>query len=103
MNHNVGDRSLTIFRTSDGIPPGTIREVNWLGRLHPRIPEFLVPRESACAGFWNSLKVQFMRVKFSPSRNPFGLFRTATATRPRVPGRPLGASVLLHCSFILVV
>ena len=103
MKHNGGDRSLTIFRTSDGIPPGAIREVNWLGRLNPRIPEFLVRRESACSGFWNSLKVLFTRVKFLPSRNHFGLFRTATVTRPRVPGRPLGASVLLHCSFILVV
>jgi hypothetical protein len=103
MKHNSGDRPLTIFRTSDAVPPGGVRELNWIPHLRARTPEFLVGRESAFSGFWHSLRVLFTRAKSSPSRNPVCLFRTATVTRPRVPGRPLGASLALHCFFIIIV
>jgi hypothetical protein len=103
MKPNSGDRSLTIFRTSDAVPPGSVRELNWLPHLQSKTPAFLVPRESALSGFWRSLRVLFTRVRSSPSRSRVSLFRTTTVTRLRVPGRPLAASLALHCSFIIMV
>jgi hypothetical protein len=104
MTHNSRYGSLSIFRTSEGTRPRVAGEANWLRRVDPKTPGFLVRRESASSGLWSSLRVLFERVKSSPSRKSHvSLFRSAAAARSGFPGRPLGVSVLLHCSFIFVV
>jgi hypothetical protein len=103
MTHNRRDRSLSVFRMSEGARPPVAAEANSLRRLDLKTPGFLVRRESASSGFWSSLRVVFGRTKFSSLRSPVSLFRTAGPARSRFPGRPVGASLLLHCSFIFFV
>src|ERR1700693_960533 len=103
MTHNSRKRSLSVFRMSEGARQPVAGEANWLRRLDPRTPGFLVRRDSASSGFWSSLRVLLGRSKHSHLRSPVSLFRTTGAARSRVPGRPIGASVLLHCSFIFFV
>jgi hypothetical protein len=103
MTHNRRDRSLSVFRMSEGARPPVAGEANSLRRLDLKTPGFLVRRESASSGFWSSLRVVFGRTKFSSLRSPVSLFRTAGPARSRFPGRPVGASLLLHGSFIFFV
>jgi len=67
------------------------------------IPRFLVTRDRASSGWWESLKAIFARVHPSSSNTYVYLFRTTDVARFQLASRPLGASFLVHCSFIVLL
>jgi Gram-negative bacterial TonB protein C-terminal len=60
-----------------------------------------VERVPMYRGWWDSLKVLLSRVGFPLSKNPTSFFRMPR--RRRMSGRSFIGSVILHCSFILLL
>ena len=68
-----------------------------------RVPRFLVQREPAYLGWWNSLRALCGRAN-RPRSNGFNyIFRSASVARFELAGPSLGASFLLHCFLILLL
>jgi Gram-negative bacterial TonB protein C-terminal len=64
---------------------------------------FLLRRQSALSGFWESLRTLCSRTKFPMSVNSTYPFRSLNKEPSRLAGQPLGASFLVHCSVVLML
>lgn len=68
-----------------------------------RVPRFLVQREPAYLGWWNSLRALCKRANRPPSNGFNYILRSASVARFELAGPSLGASFLLHCFLILLL
>ena len=64
---------------------------------------FLLRRQSALSGFWESLRILCKRTKFPVALSSTYPFRSLNKEPSRLACQPLGASFLVHCSVVLML
>ncbi len=71
--------------------------------IPPRMPQFMVLRDRASSSWWGSLKALLARANLRGYRNSSNLFRHVTLERGTSAGHPVGASIVIHICFILLI